>query len=90
MAAPNDRRKPRLLPAGNSRSTIQRRLRVLRRLLKTVDAMIDKSLVQAHVPLAWTDVQDEAEKHLCAAAENLIELIARLSVRDRPKDRAPE
>ena len=89
MTTPKDR-KPRLLPQGSAPSTLQRRLRVHRRLLEVVEAAIDARDLRHHVGPGLGELAAETEERLDRSAEELIELIARLTVRDRPENGAPE
>jgi hypothetical protein len=56
--------------------------------------VIDRALVSAmlrhSVGPVLGELAAEAEEALEASAERLIELLARLTVRDTPKNRAPE
>ena len=89
MTAPKDR-QPRLLPQGSSPSTLQRRLRVHQRLVELVEAAIDSRDLRHHVGPGLGELAAEAEERLDRSAEELIELVARLTVRDPPPNRAPE
>jgi hypothetical protein len=75
------------LPQGDAPSTIHRRLRVLKHLLKAVDGRISSTAVAG---VRSPQVQAEAEGHRCAAAESLAELLAILADRAGPPNRASE
>ncbi len=78
------------LPKSDAPSTIQRKLRLLRRLNSTLDVML--YLAQAH-RIGPASALPVREQELDRAAEALAEALAVLTVRDRlppEESRAPE
>jgi hypothetical protein len=95
MAAPNPEKRRRFLPRGNSRTTLARQLRVLKRLRATVDAAIYVTLLASIAGRGphteeFLAVWDGANEALVKKARRLAEVIASIADRHEPKDAGPE